>query len=87
MPRTALLIVGHSSTVNPDSSAFVAITISSRCFGKSDAEIERLVHQCDRFAFSKAAPPGGGNRPETKADVAHSEVSVFVSTIAHRVRK
>ncbi len=38
---------------------------------QGDTEIERLVHERDRFAFGKISPPAGGNRPQTKADLAN----------------
>src|SRR6266513_331539 len=35
----------------------VAVSISR--IKERNAEIERLVHQCDRFAFGKISPPAG----------------------------
>ena len=44
---------------------FFAQSVSVRvsCIEQCDAEIERLVHERDRFALGKISPPSGGNRP------------------------
>jgi hypothetical protein len=41
------------------------------------------VHQCDRFALGEISPPAGRNRPETKPDLAYSQVGVLVRSEAH----
>src|SRR5207247_7748082 len=51
-----------------------------------DTEIKRLMHQCDRFALGKISPPTGGNRPQTKANFAHRQVSILVRAKAHGVK-
>src|SRR5438067_3117994 len=62
-----------------------AVSIGISRIKKSNAEIERLVHERDRFALGKISPPTGGNRPKSKSDFAHSKVGIFVSTEAHRL--
>jgi hypothetical protein len=47
---------------------------------QGDSQIRRLMHQPDRFARSKVSPPTGGNRPQTKTDLADCEIGVFVSS-------
>src|SRR5437879_8507169 len=61
----------------------VAIGISR--IEQGDAEIERSLHERNRFAFGKISPPAGGNRPQTKADLANRQISVFVSAKLHRL--
>ena len=56
----------------------------SAASNKRDAEIERLVHQRDRFALGKISPPTGGNRPQTKADLADGEIGILVSPELHK---
>src|SRR5436190_19661032 len=48
-----------------------------------DPEIERLAHERDRFALSEISPPTGGDCPQSEADFADCQVSVFVSAKAH----
>src|SRR5437660_5736147 len=59
------------------------VSISVGRVEERNSEIERLVHQCDRFALGKISPPAGGNRPQTKADLADGQVRVFVSAKLH----
>ena len=49
-----------------------AQSVSVRIGGveQCDTEIERLVHERNRFAFGEISPPTSGNRPQTKADLA-----------------
>src|SRR5207244_119392 len=61
-----------------------SIAVSVSCVKKSDAEIERLVHERDRFALGKISPPAGGDRPESKSDFADLELGVLVSAKLHR---
>src|SRR4029077_18668438 len=49
-----------------------------------DAKIESLVHDPNRSALGKIPPPAGRNRPQTKADFAHSQIGIFVSAKTHR---
>ena len=48
-----------------------------------DAEIERLVHQPGRFPLGEIPPPPGRNSPESEPNLAHRQLSVLVSAIAH----
>ena len=50
---------------------------------KNYTEIERFVHQCDRFALGEISPPTGRNRPQPEADLAYSQVGVLVRSEAH----
>jgi hypothetical protein len=59
------------------------IPVCVGCVKQRDAEVERLMHQPDRFAFSKISPPAGGNCPQTKTNLAHGQVSIFVSPETH----
>src|SRR6266487_3811215 len=56
---------------------FFAQPVSVRigCIEKRDPEIERLVHQRNRFALGELPPPGRGNRPQPKADFAHRQLA------------
>src|SRR5205085_7527839 len=62
------------------------IAIGIGGIAKRDAQIERLVHERDRFALRKLSPPTGRDCPEPKSDFADTEVGVFVSTEAHWAR-
>jgi hypothetical protein len=62
----------------------VAVRISR--IKQSDAEIERLVHEGDRFAFGEISPPASGNRPQTKPDLAHRQLGALVRTEVHNDR-
>ena len=46
----------------------VAVAVGVGGIEEGDAEIERLVHERDGFAFGEGAPPAGGDGPETEAD-------------------
>src|SRR2546423_4771235 len=59
----------------------VAIGISG--IEQGDTEVERSLHERTRFAFVKIPPPAGGNRPQTKANLANRQISVFVSAKFH----
>src|SRR4030095_5782161 len=48
-----------------------------------NTEIERLMHEPDRFALSEIPPPSGGNSPKTKPDFAHGQVGVSVGAETH----
>src|SRR4029453_15350905 len=63
----------------------VAVSVSG--IEKRDPEIERLWHQSDRFAFGEISPPTSRNRPQTKTNLAHRQVSILVSPKAHKVGK
>ena len=60
-----------------------SVAVRVGCIEERDAEIERLVHERDRFAFGKIPPPPSGNRPQTKADLADRQVGVLVIPKAH----
>src|SRR5438876_4394787 len=59
------------------------VSISVGRVEERNSEIERLVHECDRFAFGEASPPAGGDRPETEPDFTYGEVGIFVSAELH----
>ena len=42
------------------------------------------MHERDRFALGKISPPTGGNRPETKADLADCQIGILVSAKLHK---
>ena len=46
-------------------------------------EIERLVHERDRFALGEISPPAGRDGPETEADFADFEIGILISAKAH----
>ena len=48
-----------------------SIAVGVGCIEEGNAEIERLVHERDRFALGKVSPPAGRNRPETEPDFTH----------------
>src|SRR6266478_10045800 len=50
---------------------------------QGDTEIERLMHERDRFALGKISPPTSRDRPKTEADLAYRKVGVFISAMAH----
>ena len=60
-----------------------AVSIGIGGIEERDAEIERLVHERDRFAFGELSPPAGRNCPEAEADFADFEIGVFVGSKAH----
>src|SRR4030095_7005831 len=60
-----------------------SVSVSIARIKKIYTEIESLVHQCDRFALGEISPPAGRNRPETKPDLAYSQVGVLVRSEAH----
>ena len=64
-----------------------AVAVSIGGIEERDAEIERLVHERDRFAFGELAPPAGRNGPEAEADFADVQVGVFVGAEAHIEKK
>src|SRR5436190_16206604 len=41
------------------------------------------MHQRDRFAFSEISPPARGNCPQTKTNLAHRQIRIFVSPETH----
>jgi hypothetical protein len=61
------------------------VSVSVSRIKKRDAEVERLVHERGRLAFSEISPPASGNRPKPKADLAHSKIGVFVGAKTHGV--
>src|SRR5947208_9710516 len=56
----------------------VAIGISR--IEQGDTEVERSLHERNRFAFGKISAPAGGNRAQTKANLANRQNSGFVTT-------
>src|SRR5206468_9268106 len=58
---------------------FLAQSVSIRVsrIKQRDAEIERLVHQRNRFALGKISPPPSGNRPQSEPHFAHCQVGIF----------
>src|SRR5438046_467277 len=51
-----------------------SVSVSIGRVEESNAEIERLVHKRDRFAFRKISPPTRRNRPKAKANLADLEI-------------
>ncbi len=60
-----------------------AISIDVRGIEQRHAEIERLVHERDRFAFGEISPPTSRDRPKSETDFTHFQVGVFVNAKAH----
>src|SRR6266478_4105125 len=60
-----------------------SVAVSVGRVEERNSEIERLVHESDRFALGKISPPTGGNRPKAEADLAYRKVGVFISAMAH----
>src|SRR5439155_25812277 len=65
---------------------FLAQTVSVSIGGieRGDAQVERLVHERERLAFSVIPPPPGRDRPHSEADFTDGQVSVLVSAKFHR---
>src|SRR5260370_26248954 len=61
-----------------------SVAISVRRIEQGDAEIERLVHERNRFAFGEVSPPAGRDGPQAEANFAYGEVGIFVSAEPHR---
>ncbi len=59
----------------------VAVSIGG--IEKGHPQIERFVHEGDRFAFSEVSPPPGGYCPKPKPDFADPEISVFIGRKLH----
>src|SRR5439155_20089193 len=60
-----------------------SVSVRIGCIEQRNAEVERLVHEGNRFALREISPPPGGNRPQTETNFAHCEVSVVVSPELH----
>ena len=71
-------------SLNPSNSA-VAVSCFDHRIEKRYAEIECLMHERDCFALGEMSSPSGGNRPQTKTDLADHEIGIFVSTKPHSV--
>ena len=64
---------------------FLAAPVSIGIGGieQCDAQIERLVHQCNRFVVRVISPPTRRNRPEAEPDLAHPQVRSGKVAILH----
>ena len=61
-----------------------AISIGIGGIEERNSEIERLVHESDRLALRKLAPPSGRDRPEAEPDLADAQFSILVGAKTHR---
>ena len=64
-----------------------AVSVRIGCIKQCHTDIERPVHEFNRFALSKISPPAGRNRPQPEADFAYCQVGIFVSAKLHGAQK
>src|ERR1700692_3586572 len=64
---------------------FFAQSVSVRIsrIEESDAEVECVMHQRNRFALGEISPPTGGNCPQAEPAFADRQVGIFVSAETH----
>jgi hypothetical protein len=62
----------------------IAVCICS--IEERNTQIQSSVHQSDSFCLGEVPPPPGRQSPHSKADLAHSQISIPVLTIFHSLQ-